>query len=87
MPVVTLYYDRLLGMLKQKVDVPRLIDRLPYLGLDLEEVEEDYVRVEYNPNRPDFSTDYGVARALNGHFGYETGTPSYTVIDLSLIHI
>jgi phenylalanyl-tRNA synthetase beta chain len=35
------------------------------------------VRIEYNPNRPDFSTDYGIARALRGLVGKETGLKSY----------
>ena len=56
-----------------------ILERLPYLGLDLEEIAEEYVRVEYNPNRPDFSTDYGIARALNGLLGLETGAPEYRV--------
>ena len=56
-----------------------ILERLPYLGLDLEEIAEEYVRVEYNPNRPDFSTDYGIARALNGLLGLVTGAPEYRV--------
>jgi len=47
--------------------------------LDIEEKAEDYIKVEYNPNRPDFSTDYGIARALKGLLGLEKGCPKYTV--------
>ncbi|MFQ6135331.1 MAG: phenylalanine--tRNA ligase beta subunit-related protein, partial [Nitrososphaerales archaeon] len=79
MPVITLYYDRLLSMLKQPLSKQDLIDTLPYLGLDLEEEAEEYVRVEFNPNRPDFSSEWGVARALNGLLGFEKGAPEYTV--------
>jgi phenylalanyl-tRNA synthetase beta chain len=56
-----------------------LLDRLPYLGLDIESVEADSVRIEYNPNRPDFSSDYGIARSLRGLVGIETGVPAYSV--------
>ncbi len=47
--------------------------------MDIESVEADSVRIEYNPNRADFSSDYGIARALRGLVGAETGVPSYTV--------
>jgi phenylalanyl-tRNA synthetase beta chain len=57
----------------------RVLDRLPYLGLDIESVEADSVRIEYNPNRADFSSDYGIARALRGLVGVETGVPAYSV--------
>ncbi|MEM1525137.1 MAG: phenylalanine--tRNA ligase subunit beta [Nitrososphaerales archaeon] len=79
MPIVTIYYDRIRKLLKQSVSIEQIIETLPYLGLDLEEKSDDYVRVEYNPNRPDFSTDYGIARALNGLLGFEKGAPNYFV--------
>jgi phenylalanyl-tRNA synthetase beta chain len=59
----------------------RILDRLPFLGLDIESVDADSVRIEYNPNRPDFSTDYGIARALKGLVGSEVGLPTYQVAD------
>jgi phenylalanyl-tRNA synthetase beta chain len=55
----------------------RIIDRLPYIGLDIESVDKGSVRVEYSPNRPDFGTDFGVARALRGLLGKEVGLPVY----------
>ena len=35
------------------------------------------VRIEYNPNRPDFSCDYGIARALRGLLEIEVGMPKF----------
>ncbi len=55
----------------------RVLARLPFIGLDIESVEDDSIRVEYSPNRPDFSTDYGIARALRGLMGIEVGLPRY----------
>jgi phenylalanyl-tRNA synthetase beta chain len=81
MPVVTLYLDRLKSLIKDKVSTDTIIGKIPYLGMDLEEVSEDHLRVEYNPNRPDFSTDYGIARALNGLLGFESGCPEYRLTD------
>ncbi len=75
MPVLKIFFrrfERLTGLSKDKI-----LDRLPYLGLDIEGTEEDSVRVEYNPNRPDFSTDYGIARAMRGLVGKEVGLEPY----------
>jgi phenylalanyl-tRNA synthetase beta chain len=58
-------------------DRKKIMDRLPYIGLDIEGVERDSVRVEYSPNRPDFGTDFGIARALRGLLGKEVGLPSF----------
>ncbi len=79
MPVITLYYSRLSSILKRPLPKQDLIDTLPYLGLDIEEEAEDHVRVEFNPNRPDFSSEWGIARALNGLLGFEKGAPKYAV--------
>jgi len=53
----------------------------PNIGLDLENtnIEEQKVKVEYNPNRPDFSSPEGIARALKGYYELELGIPSYEV--------
>src|SRR3990172_3683524 len=80
MPVVTLYLNRLKGLLKARASDAEIKAAIPYLGLDLEEEGDGFLRVEYNPNRPDHSTDAGVARGLNGFLGYETGTPRYNVM-------
>jgi phenylalanyl-tRNA synthetase beta chain len=52
---------------------------LPWLGFDIEEVGEDNVKVEFNPNRIDFSSYVGVARAFKGLRGWEVGLPKYNV--------
>jgi phenylalanyl-tRNA synthetase beta chain len=55
----------------------KILERLPYIGLDIESVDKDSVRVEYSPNRPDFGTDFGIARALRGLLGKEVGLPNF----------
>jgi len=52
---------------------------LPWLGTDTEEIGSDYVKIEYNPNRVDFCSYSGVARAYRGLMGWETGLPEYKV--------
>ncbi|RMF31091.1 MAG: phenylalanine--tRNA ligase subunit beta [Candidatus Nitrosothermus koennekii] len=75
MPVVTLYHNRLKSMLN--LSMQKILDVLPYIALDIEEQGKDYLKVEYNPNRPDFSTDYGIVRALKGLLSIEEGLANY----------
>jgi phenylalanyl-tRNA synthetase beta chain len=58
-------------------DRKKVLDRIPYLGLDIESLDGDSIRVEYSPNRPDYGTDFGVARGLRGLLGIEKGAPQY----------
>ena len=72
MPVVDISYDRLtqlVGRSKKEIS-----DVLPYLGLDIESEDGDLVRVEYSPNRPDYSTEYGISLGLQGLLEVCTGT-------------
>jgi phenylalanyl-tRNA synthetase beta chain len=78
LPVVELSLSRLARYAKNRVNEAEILDSLPYIGLDIESVEGDSVRVEYNPNRPDFSSEAGIARSLVGLFGIETGIPKYS---------
>jgi len=77
MAVITLYYrylERLVGS-----DRETILARLPMLGSDIERVEEDHVDVEFFPCRPDLFSAEGVARAMKGFLGLETGLPEYRV--------
>ncbi|MFQ5782951.1 MAG: phenylalanine--tRNA ligase subunit beta [Nitrosopumilus sp.] len=72
MPVVELSYTRL-QKLVGKVTKKQISDSLPYLGLDIESEDKDLVRIEYSPNRPDYSTDFGIALGLQGLLGKKSG--------------
>jgi len=72
MPVVELSYSRLQKLIG-KVSKKQISDSLPFLGLDIESEDKDLVRVEYSPNRPDYSTDLGIALGLQGLLGIKTG--------------
>jgi len=76
LPVVRIDIQRFSKMVGANRE--RILERLPYLGLDIESVDRNAVRVEYSPNRPDFGTDFGVARALRGILGKEVGLPRFT---------
>jgi phenylalanyl-tRNA synthetase beta chain len=72
MPVVELSYTRL-QKLVGKVTKKQISDSLPFLGLDIESEDKDLVRIEYSPNRPDYSTDFGISLGLQGLLGIKTG--------------
>ena len=78
MPVVELSYLRL-QKLVGKVTKKQISDSLPFLGLDIESEDKDLVRIEYSPNRPDYSTDFGIALGLQGLLGIKTGTVKLNV--------
>ena len=61
-------------------EVIRIVDMLPYIGLDIEYVDEKEIRVEYSPNRPDFSSYYGITRSLKGLLEIEIGIPNVNIV-------
>lgn len=72
MPVIELNYSRL-QKLVGKTNKKKIKDVLPFLGLDIESESNDEVRIEYSPNRPDYSTDFGIALGLQGLLGIKKG--------------
>ncbi len=54
-----------------------IVASLPFIGLDIEGRDDKLIKLEYNPNRPDFSSYIGIVRALKGYLGLETGLPKY----------
>ncbi len=79
MPAITLERDRFSSFVGRELSVEEMAKWLPWLGVDTEEIGSDYVKVEYNPNRVDFSSYGGVARAFRGLMGWETGLPKFTL--------
>ncbi|MBL7015434.1 MAG: phenylalanine--tRNA ligase subunit beta [Nitrosopumilus sp.] len=86
MPVVELSYSRL-QKLVGKVTKKQISDSLPFLGLDIESENKDLVRIEYSPNRPDYSTDFGIALGLQGLLGIKTGALELNVKKSNKYHI
>ena len=80
MPVVDVDLSRLQGMLG-RTSRKRILEALPFLGLDIESESGNNIRVEYSPNRPDYSTDYGIALGLEGLLEIHTGSVSITASD------
>ncbi|MDC8453312.1 MAG: phenylalanine--tRNA ligase subunit beta [Candidatus Nitrosotalea sp.] len=79
MPVVTLYFDRVKKILGKTVPKAKLVETLPFIGLDIEDETADHINVEYSPNRPDYSTDYGIITGLQGLLGIKLGMPALKI--------
>jgi phenylalanyl-tRNA synthetase beta chain len=79
MPTLELKIKRLEKLVGKELDIKDLEYDLQWISLDLEDVneEEQTIKVEYNPNRPDFASPEGIARALKGYYEIETGVPAY----------
>ena len=86
MPVVNITISLLNKFFPGK-DLNELIDSLPYIGLDLEGIDNETIRVEYNPNRPDFASGYGIVRALKGILDIETGIPKFQLFKNNIYKI
>jgi len=71
--------DRLEKLVGKKLNIEELEYDLQWIGLDLEDInrEEQILKVEYNPNRPDYSSPEGIARTLKGYYEIELGVPSF----------
>lgn len=65
MPVLSIRYDRLNSFLKQVLSKDQILGFLPFIGLDIEDFNDEEVKVEYSPNRPDFGSPAGIAKAIN----------------------
>ena len=78
MPVITFKYQYLkdLGIDMEKDE---LIDTLPMMSSDIEDFDDEEIKVEFFPNRPDNLSVEGVARSFKGFIGQEIGFPDYKV--------
>jgi len=77
MPVIRLYYDDLENLTGAGIE--RIKKRLPLLCADVGRIEEDYMDVEFFPNRPDLFSVEGVARTLRQFLDLESGLANYPV--------
>ncbi|MTK63677.1 MAG: phenylalanine--tRNA ligase subunit beta, partial [Methanobacterium sp.] len=55
----------------------KLIELLPMIGSDIENYDDEKVKVEFFPSRPDYYSVDGIARTVRGFLGIETGIPDY----------
>jgi phenylalanyl-tRNA synthetase beta chain len=80
MPVVKLTTEKMSSLMGKPISTDQLEEIVPWIGVEIEEKGEDWIKIEYNPNRPDFSSQQGVARSLKGLQEIEVGLPKYNVV-------
>ena len=78
MPVITFKYQDLID-LGIDMEKDELIDTLPMMSSDIEDFDDEEIKVEFFPNRPDNLSVEGVARSFKGFIGQEVGFPDYKV--------
>ncbi len=76
MPSITVSYRDLCKLVSKRIAPKRLCERLGMLGIEAEAVGDE-LKLEITHNRPDLLSPEGVARALRGFLGVETGLPLY----------
>lgn len=76
---MTFKYEELedLGISLEK---DKLIDILPMMGSDIEDFDDETVKVEFFPNRPDLLSVEGMSRNLKGFLSQEIGLPEYELV-------
>ena len=79
MPVVELDLNRIQRLVGKKSNRKKILDVLPFLGLDIESQDGDEIRIEYSPNRPDYSTDFGIALGLQGLLAVKKGVQKVNI--------
>lgn len=79
MPVITFEYDDLYKILGKEIPQDELIDLLPMIASDIEDYDDNEIKVEFFPNRPDHLSVEGVARTLKGFLGMKKGLPEYEI--------
>ncbi len=78
MPVFTFKLDDFNKLIGKQYDIKYLEERLPMMGLAWEGVEDDNkIKVEIFPNRPDMLSVEGLARAFAGFDQVKVGLPEY----------
>ncbi len=82
MPSINLKIKQLEELTGRELSYEQLQFDLQWISLDIDEYDEkeQTIKVEFNPNRPDFSSPEGIARVLNGYYEKDVGLPQYPVV-------
>ncbi len=79
MPVINFSYEYFNQVLGRKITKDQLIDMLPMIGSDIEHYDDENLKVEFFPNRPDYYSVEGIVRTVKGFLGIEEGIPNYDI--------
>jgi len=77
MPIVSVNHRDICKLLGKHISSEKLREHLSLLGVEVDEITGDEIKLEVVQNRPDLLGPEGVARALKGFLGIEVGLPKY----------
>lgn len=79
MPVINFTYKELYKQLGKTLENEELINTLPMISSDVESYNDEEVKAEFFPNRPDYYSIEGIVRSLKGYYEIEKGMPKYNI--------
>ena len=79
MPTTKIYLEDI----EEIIPINEFLEKAPYIGVEVEETGEDYIRLEYTPNRPDYGFYTGILKSLEGLLEKKTGLIKYTASEPS----
>ncbi|MHA1821663.1 MAG: phenylalanine--tRNA ligase subunit beta [Promethearchaeota archaeon] len=79
MPTLDFSLSRMSKLVGKELTLKELEIDLQWIALDIEEIdyENKRIKIEYEPNRPDFASPEGIARTLRGYYEIELGMPTW----------
>ena len=77
MPTVEFNFQELKSFLGKDFQPAELERHISMLGVDLEEINSETLKMEVFPNRPDLLSVEGFSRALKGVLNLEKSIPHY----------
>ncbi|NOQ38556.1 phenylalanine--tRNA ligase subunit beta [archaeon] len=77
MPTVNLDKKTVLRYIGKNLTDKVLLEKIPMLGTDLEQITDDEIVVEIFPNRPDMLSEEGFSRAFSAFMGIKPGFRHY----------
>ena len=83
MPTLDFTVERLSRLVGKELNFDDLQKDLQWISLDIEDFDkkEQKIKVEFSPNRPDFASPEGIARALKGYYEIEIGCPQWEMTE------
>ncbi|KXA99179.1 hypothetical protein AKJ42_03615 [candidate division MSBL1 archaeon SCGC-AAA261C02] len=79
MPTITIDLNDLNRLLGRSLEIEELQPTLQNLGMEIEKITPESLKLEVPHNRPDLYGVEGVARTLKGFLEIETGIPDYEI--------
>ncbi|MCP4760226.1 MAG: phenylalanine--tRNA ligase subunit beta [archaeon] len=87
MPTLDFTVERLSKLVGKELNLKDLQTDLQWISLDIDDFEEkeQKIKVEFSPNRPDFASPEGIARALKGYYELEMGLQEWDLTNGKVI--